>query len=55
MHTFYLFGWVKRFRHCNFVDKYNLIERSDLIAFGYDRSDPEMDLNVLEKGIYILW
>ena len=55
MHTFYLLGWVKRFRHCYFADKYNLIELSDLITFGYDRSDPKMDLYVLAKGIFILW
>ena len=31
----------KRVTHCNCADKYNLIEHSDLIGFGYDLSDTQ--------------
>ena len=55
MHTFYLLGWVKRFRHFNFADKYNLIELSDLLTFCYDRSDPQDGLEcVRERDLYFV-
>ena len=41
MHTPALLGWVKRVRHRNCADKYDLIEPSDLIGFGYNLNDAQ--------------
>ena len=31
------------------------MELCDLIGFGNDLSDPNMDLSMLENGTYVLW
>ena len=49
MHTpFILLG--KTVRHCHCADKYDFIELSDLIGFGYDLSDTQDGLKCWRMG-----
>ena len=50
MHTPGLLGWVKD-QTLNCADKYNLIELSDLIGFGFDLSDTQDGLKCWRMGI----
>ena len=50
VHTADLLDWVKRVRHSNCADKYDLIELSDLIGFGYDLSDTQASLKCWIMG-----
>ena len=54
MHTPGLLGWVKKVRHRNCADKYNLIELSDLIGFGYDLSDTQDGFQCWRMGSIFL-
>ena len=49
MHTPDHLGWVKYQTSTFCADKYILIELSNLVDFGYDLSDTQDGLKVLEK------
>ena len=50
MHTLGLLGWVKG-QTLSCADKYNLIELSDLIGFGYHLIDSQDGLKCWRMGI----